>query len=349
MTVSTVDIRPFDPKGASDDEYAAHYRYITQIRAERQPDRPPVSYEHAVADMKNIPPIVDVHIWAAWDGTGTEIVGTSSAAIMTTGDNEHLVQCEVTVLPAYRGQGIGKALFTKVVRFAEQLHRRLLIMQTEATVPAGREVLEHVGATVGLAQHTNELELSEVDRTLMQRWQERASERAAGFEMGVWEGPPYPESEIETVAKMQDAMNTVPMDDLDIEHFHFSTDQVREMDAAAEARGMRRWTIYVRERSSGNIAGYTEIEWRESQPEIAFQGLTAVFPEYRNLGLGRWLKAAMIEKVLTEQPAIKRVITGNADSNAAMLSINNEMGFKSKAAAILWQLDLERAVEHLNG
>ena len=57
-------------------------------------------------------------------------------------------------------------------------------------------------------------------------------------------------------------------------------------------------------------------DYRPSRPEVLGQGDTGVFPEYRNRGLGRWLKAPMIEKVLRHRPQVKRVHTGNTKSNA---------------------------------
>jgi GNAT superfamily N-acetyltransferase len=75
--------------------------------------------------------------------------------------------------------------------------------------------------------------------------------------------------------------------------------------------------------------------------------MTAVYPEYRNKGLGRWLKAAMLDKVLKGRPQVKFVRTGNADSNAAMLKINNELGFRPYLANTLWQVEIDRVQEYL--
>jgi len=75
--------------------------------------------------------------------------------------------------------------------------------------------------------------------------------------------------------------------------------------------------------------------------------MTGVFPEYRNKGLGRWLKAAMLEKVLKERPEVKYVRTGNADVNAAMLKINTELGFQPYMADALWQVEIDRVLTYL--
>jgi GNAT superfamily N-acetyltransferase len=75
--------------------------------------------------------------------------------------------------------------------------------------------------------------------------------------------------------------------------------------------------------------------------------MTGVFPQYRNKGLGRWLKAAMLDKVIKERPQVKYVRTGNADSNAAMLKINTELGFKPYMATALWQVEMEKVIGYL--
>jgi GNAT superfamily N-acetyltransferase len=86
--------------------------------------------------------------------------------------------------------------------------------------------------------------------------------------------------------------------------------------------------------------GYTTIKTQELQPDLAWQWDTGVHPEHRNRGLGRWLKAAMIDKIVADYPAMDRVDTFNAGSNEPMLDINIAMGFKPVHLSQAWQGDL---------
>jgi hypothetical protein len=55
----------------------------------------------------------------------------------------------------------------------------------------------------------------------------------------------------------------------------------------------------------------------------------------------------MLKKVLQERPQVRLIRTGNADSNAAMLKINQELGFKPYTADTLWQVELQKVLDYL--
>ena len=141
--------------------------------------------------------------------------------------------------------------------------------------------------------------------------------------------------------------NTSPRDGLNLEDQHFTPERLRGIEQSMEIQGTQRWTMYVRERESGSLVGYSEMDFDPEQPHLIFQDATGVQPEFRGRGLGRWLKAAMLERLLHEKPEVKHVRTGNADSNGAMLKINTALGFKPHSAHVQWQVETEKVLELL--
>jgi RimJ/RimL family protein N-acetyltransferase len=143
-------------------------------------------------------------------------------------------------------------------------------------------------------------------------------------------------------------VNQQPWDQLEVEDFNYTPERIRQLERLWAATNTERWTMIVQERATGRSVGLTDVWWQPNRPMILNQGLTVVLPEFRNRGLGRWLKAAMLDKVLRERPQVKFVRTGNADSNAAMLKINHALGFKPYIAGCFWQVETEQGAHYLS-
>jgi GNAT superfamily N-acetyltransferase len=188
--------------------------------------------------------------------------------------------------------------------------------------------------------------MTDLDPRLIDNWIKQGLAHACEFELGLWDGA-YPESQISAVVRLVELTNQQPFGSLEIDEIHMTPDQLRQSEQLIFARGGQRWTFYITEKSTGKFVGYTETIWNPNRPEILSQDMTGVFPEYRNRGLGRWMKAAMLDKVRKERPMVKFVRTGNADSNAAMLRINTELGFQPYMANTLWQVEVERVLSYL--
>ena len=99
----------------------------------------------------------------------------------------------------------------------------------------------------------------------------------------------------------------------------------------------------VIEDSTGASAAFTEIFFDPRVPSVIYQGGTATIPEYRGKGIGKWVKARMVQRALDELPEARYIRTGNAGTNAAMLAINVGMGFKPAWESVIWQIPLEDA------
>ncbi|MHA2365813.1 MAG: GNAT family N-acetyltransferase, partial [Candidatus Hodarchaeales archaeon] len=78
------------------------------------------------------------------------------------------------------------------------------------------------------------------------------------------------------------------------------------------------------------------------------QDLTGVKQEYRGRGLGKWLKSALLLRIRNEFPKVNIVTTGNATSNAPMLSINERLGFKKYKESVNAQITTEQLKKYLS-
>jgi GNAT superfamily N-acetyltransferase len=281
------------------------------------------------------------------EAPGGPLIAAADIGFDTTGENAHVAQFGIEVLPAHRRRGLGRRLLAWVTDIAQANGRRLLIGTSQDRVPAGAAFMQHIGATHGLEDRESQLALAELDRDLLARWQSDALEVAAGFELLTWDNV-YPEEQIDAFADLCEVMNTAPRGTLDVEDQKVSAAMLREYAAGQLARGGFFWTIVARELASGKLVGYTQLFGNPARPTILYQGATAVRPEFRGHRLGRWMKAAMLEKVLVERPEARFVRTGNASSNAPMLAINIDLGFKPYMLSTVWQLDVENALAEAN-
>ena len=55
------------------------------------------------------------------------------------------------------------------------------------------------------------------------------------------------------------------------------------------------------------------------------------------------MKAVMLDRILRERPLARYIRTGNANTNAQMLGINTQLGFKVAWQSMLWQLPIADA------
>jgi GNAT superfamily N-acetyltransferase len=341
----SIQIKEFDYRNATNDAYEAFNKCRNLIRAEQLPDDPPIPLKETIQGYQNFPDYVGMSYWVASEEPSEDILAYGMLQ-WTMEDNLHMANFMICVLPEFRRRGIGRDFLSRIVEVAMREKRTLLITNTMDRIPAGEAFLERIGARKGLESHTSQLTIADLDRDLLQHWIERAQERGLGFEIGIWEGE-YPEEDVDAIVELFTLFNQQPFGDLELEDFVFTAEQLRQDEQSLFARGYERWTLYVRELETGAFAGYTEVFWNPNRPGIIGQGMTGVFPDYRNKGLGRWLKAEMLQMILERRPQAKWIRTGNADMNAPMLKINNELGFKPYIAECVWQVETDKVADYL--
>jgi GNAT superfamily N-acetyltransferase len=347
-TVRTV-VERVDPQALSVAQAAAVGEALRERLREREPrDRVP-SLEAAARELVAMASTTEfaVDVALVW-GEGA-VAGVAMAFSPVAGDNLHLVQADIFVMPTVRRRGYGRQLANWLLGVARERERRLVIGGSVASIPGSEAFCAALGGNPSLPFRISELDLGAEGERLRARLAKVLREgptRAPEYEL-VWIPRPYPEAVLQPLAELKSAMNAAPHGSLEIEERVYTPASLRDIDALLAANGETGWTLVAKRRSDGAYAGYTEVHYRPSNPEVLQQDDTAVSLPHRGHALGRWLKAAMLERLWRELPRLRRVRTGNASANAPMLAINEAMGFREVRATMAWQFEVEVLAERL--
>ncbi len=337
MTLADARIDPLDLVEAGEQDLAALHRFTNALRRELLPDDPPTPLEAAVRAWRNPSSLVTSLTWIARQDD--EVVGRAQLHFGNTAENRHVAKFTVQVLAERRRQGLGRRLLEPLAIAARDAGRTLLVTDTSMRVPGGAAFVTQFGASRGLEGTTRQLAVAELDRNRIAAWRAPVPERDVEFEPVLWVGP-YPEAELDAIAALYEVMNTAPRGGITVEDQRVTAEHLREMDRALAARGLHRWTLVARVRASGRLAGFTDVMWSPDAPQVLNQANTGILPAWRGRGLARWLKAEMLDRVLREHPEVRFVRTSNADANASMIRINEELGFRPYSSQTVWQVEL---------
>jgi mycothiol synthase len=345
MALSTkiYTVEPVDLSTADDDVVREVTTFNNAMSSERVPEDPPLSFEAFASRVRNRPSMVVMRDWLARSAEG-ELVARGFVVRFEADTNQHLRDAGIDVLPAHRRKGIAKQLLREIVTGAGEADHIVISFFTNDRVPSAAAFMKRIGAKRVLTAHTNQLDLSQVDRVMVREW---AAIATKGYRLE-WIDGDVPEDRMRNVIVAYDTMNTAPRGDSAMQDWNTTPEHIREFDRSRRATGRERRLVLAIHEATGDPAGYTELVYDPRVPHLIWQQGTAVIPSHRGHGLGKWLKAAMLERALRDWPKARLIRTGNADSNAPMLAINERLGFKPAWADSIWEVgiaDARRYVE----
>jgi mycothiol synthase len=343
MKAHEVTVRPVGFRLGTDGELAAMHLVESEIEAERRPGESPQPLESYIALARHLPSQFDDHTWLARTSDGTP-VGCSACWSNSAGDPA-VMECYVQVRKPWRRQGVGWALIAPVIATAEAEGRSRLVGSTFENIPAGDAFAQRLGASTARVNRTSVLRMNDVDWNLVQSWIGAAPTRAPGYRLDFWDGP-FPDKLVADAVSFHRIADTAPQDDLEVADVVLGADDIVELDRALIEAGRQRWMIFVRD-VDGQCVGGTAVTFEPGDTALARQQDTAIDEAHRGLGLAKWAKAAMLDRIRRERPEVERVRTSNAYSNASMVTINNNLGFAITETHTEWQArtaDLRRAL-----
>lgn len=136
-----------------------------------------------------------------------------------------------------------------------------------------------------------------------------------------------PDDLLDRMALLRMTMNDAPKGDDPRDEWTWDAQREREREQRHSRWGARSYVTAAIERSTGELAGFTELLLNE-RPTTAQQEDTAVLVAHRGHGLGITVKAANLLRLRKEEPQITRVLTWNAESNRHMRAVNERLGFR---------------------
>lgn len=339
-----VKMTGFCPLNTTDEMWKAYFDHADAIHVEIDPEDPNLPREKRKALLRSAfeVPFVNKYMYLALAGDG-EAAGYLSVTMENEKSpsyqaNKHVGKLYLSVLGKYRRKGLGTRLLKHITAELAAKEPAVTEFLLPVVLESGRRFLDRAGGTVSLVQAENRLYLRDLDWSMVEAWVEEGAGKNPST--AIITVSSIPESDIERYSEIYtETMNQQPFGDVSLK-IKVTPEQIRLYEGQNSSNGVEQLTIYARERDGG-VSGLTEINYLKESGHKAAQMLTGVRAASRGRGLGKLLKARMLLHIRKEYPGVKYIVTGNADSNAPMLAINNKLGFKKHLPYFLYKLKIK--------
>ncbi|MEV4626675.1 GNAT family N-acetyltransferase [Micromonospora sp. NPDC049523] len=323
---------PFTADDATEDELADYYGLVlADARAER-PDDPEPTYDSVIGRLRTPFTALGrcVHTAAYVDGT---LVGLISAGLPEDENVEQAI-LDVKVHPEHRRRGIGTALLGAVLPTLVSARRTLVAGWGLIDGKSGAGWADHLGFRVVYRQVLQRLEVATTDREL---WHVPPP---PGYRAVRWVGT-APAALLESYAQARSAIHDMPSADWSYRPPSWTPERIRRAEADLRDRSVEQRVVAAVHEESGAAVGLTELEFYPHRPEFGYQQETAVLAAHRGHGLGRFIKAHMMNWVVEERPGTTHVWTTTADDNEHMRRVNKQIGYTTVRVTINVELETD--------
>lgn len=314
-------VREWDPRTASPGEVASLLATLNAVLAADLPDDPPWRETSLREYLSETMPGERRISWLAEaepaaDGTPGAVLG--HVQVLLLGDIGVL---EVLVHPSARRTGLGRTLVRLAARRTYQEGFRSIGVEVVGGTPAVG-FFEALGFSRDYVETRSVLRLDTVDWSALDGM---AASVEAGYRIEFSPGGP-PERLIESYARAKATSRDV--EDGELRPSSYDPQRLRDSLDCLHRRGMKPYVVFAIHEATGEVAGLTEVVVPAQHPTRADQYDTIVVPRHRGHGIDRAIKARMLLELRAAEPGLAEVQTWNAQSNAAMLTVNAELGYR---------------------
>lgn len=255
----------------------------------------------------------------------------------------------VSVLPGFRGRGIGTALADAIENLARDEGRTKLLAYTVSPEAPGSRIASPTGFGSVPADNPEVRFLLERGYRLQQV--ERGSRLALPVAVAIPDpGPDYrlrywrdrtPPEWREDMAELHTRMSTdAPSAGLEEPENVYTVERLLVIEEAHALSPRTDLTAAVEHVPSGRLVGFTVLSVPAERSRAVHQDDTLVLREHRGHRLGMLLKVANLDHLQRVRPGHPSVITFNAEENRHMLDVNEAVGFVPMGYEGAWRKDL---------
>ncbi|WP_213815797.1 GNAT family N-acetyltransferase [Glaciihabitans sp. dw_435] len=265
----------------------------------------------------------------------------------------------IEVLPEFRRQGIGAALYNDVERMARAEGRTVLqgygIVNAD---PRGRRLHSPTGfgsvpedAPVVRFARARGFSLEQVERasqlllppdrgTIAALFAEASASAGNDYRIARWVGR-TPDEWIDDIALLGTRMSTdAPNAGLEVTEDIWDAARIRAKEEREESSPITNLVAAAEHVPSGRLVAYTELSVPRELERAVSQEDTLVLREHRGHRLGMLVKLANIRQLDDTHPGHPAITTFNAEENRHMLSVNEAVGFVAMAYEAAWRKEL---------
>lgn len=332
----------FEPKKAPRETWDQYHVYRRIIQQESRPDDPILPDDVVETRMKMDDPFSEQRQFLAIaDGRIAGHVGWGVMKPEAPGyeSNKNYIWGGGSVIGEARRRGIGRSWLQLLLQAMKEWDKTLMTVWG-VELDDGIAFMDWLGAEVKTRFKENRLDFRKIDWRMIERWISEGKEKNSDMQTTLFENK-LPEDFYEEYSPiLSQLLMTMPFDDLEHGDIVITPEVLAEDQKKRDELKTEHHTFVVRA-PDGRLAAMTDVQWNPNRPTYITQLFTGVDPDFRGRGLGKLVKAAMVDFIKTKYDDIHWIVTGNANSNDPMLAINNKMGFFLFKQSLTYQMRRE--------